>query len=194
MSHAIKKIRGVNVEFNPCPFCGGRPEWVDVPGSDYIMRCSSCHASTKVARWTPKEAATDWNNHEIVDDNFNITEDEKIDVYLADGIKKVLFSEYSNIEPFPTTEGGFLCSAMVILTDKILLHIEPEGAHLLYDEICSYGHNYYIKPIAEANTKIQFIKSQWRKESLRSLVFICGNKTITISANAKHQCLIVNEE
>ena len=69
MSHAIKKILGVSIDLQPCPFCENPPEWVIVPGDDYIMRCSSCHASTKVARWTPEEAAADWNSNEIENDH-----------------------------------------------------------------------------------------------------------------------------
>ena len=194
MSHAIKKIRGVSIDLQPCPFCENPPEWVIVPGHDYIMRCSSCHASTKVARWTPEEAAADWNSNEIENDHFTITEDTKIDDYLKQGIKKVLFSEYSIIEPFPVTDGGFLCSSAVIVADKTTIHIEPEKTHLLYDEICGYGHDYYIKPITEDCNKISFVKSKWRKDNLLSVSFCCDGKTTTISSCAKYDCLIVREE
>ena len=194
MSHAIKKIRGVSIDLQPCPFCENPPEWVIVPGHDYIMRCSSCHASTKVARWTPEEAAADWNSNEIENDHFTITEDTKIDDYLKQGIKKVLFSEYSIIEPFPVTDGGFLCSSAVIVADKTKIHIEPEKTHLLYDEIIGYGHDYYIKPITEDCNKISFVKSKWRKDNLLSVSFCCDGKTTTISSCAKYDCLIVREE
>ena len=127
-------------------------------------------------------------------DNFNITEDIKIDDYLKQGIKKVLFSKYSYIEPFPIVDDGFLCSSAVIITDKITLSIEPEKAHLLYDEICRYGHDYYTKPIAEEGKKIGFRKSKWRKDNLLSLSFCCEGKAITISASAEYDCLIVCEE
>ena len=194
MSHAIKKIRGVSIDLQPCPFCENPPEWVIVPGHDYIMRCSSCHASTKVARWTPEEAAADWNSNEIENDHFTITEDTKIDDYLKQGIKKVLFSEYSIIEPFPVTDGGFLCSSAVIVADKTKIHIEPEKTHLLYDEIIGYGHDYYTRPIAEKSNKISFVKSKWRKDNLLSVSFCCDGKTTTISSCAKYDCLIVREE
>ncbi len=194
MSHAIKKIRGVSIDLQPCPFCENPPEWVIVPGDDYIMRCSSCHASTKVARWTPEEAAADWNSNEIEKDHFTITEDTKIDEYLRQGIKKVLFSEYSNIDSFPIVDDGFLCSSAVIVSDKTTIHIEPEKTHLLYDEICGYGHDYYIKPITEDCNKISFVKSKWRKDNLLSVSFCCDGKTTTISSCAKYDCLIVREE
>ena len=194
MSHAIKKIRGVSIELQPCPFCGKQPEWVIVPGEDFIMRCSACYASTKIARWTPEEAAIDWNSGEIEDDCFTITEDTKIDEYLKQGIKKVLFSEYSIIESFPVTGGGFLCSSAVIVADKTTIRIEPEKTHLLYDEICGYGHDYYIKPITEDCNKISFVKSKWRKDNLLSVSFCCDGKTTTISSCAKYDCLIVREE
>jgi hypothetical protein len=194
MSHAIKKIRGVSIDLQPCPFCENPPEWVIVPGDDYIMRCSACHASTKVARWTPEEAAADWNSNKIENDHFTITEDTKIDDYLKQGIKNVLFSEYSIIEPFPVPGGGFLCSSAVIVADKTTIHIEPEKTHLLYDEICGYGHDYYIKPITEEGNKISFVKSKWRKDNLLSVSFCCDGKTTTISSCAKYDCLIVREE
>ena len=193
MSHIIKKIRGVSIEFRPCPFCQSSPELVVVPGDDFIMRCSSCHASTKMARWTPEEAATDWNLNEIEDDHFTITEDTKIDEYLKHGIKKVLFSEYSNIEPFPICNGGFLCSSAVIITEKLIIHIEPEKTHLLYDEVCGYGHDYYTKPIAEEGKQVHFKKSKWRKDSLLSVSFCCEDKVITISPSVEYDCLIVSE-
>ena len=194
MSHAIKKIRGVSINLQSCPFCENPPEWVIVPGDDYIMRCSSCHASTKVARWTPEEAAADWNSNEIENDHFTIAEDTKIDDYLKQGIKKVLFSEYSIIEPFPVTGGGFLCSSAVIVADKTTIHIEPEKTHLLYDEISGYGHDYYTRPIAEEGNKISFVKSKWRKDNLLSISFNCNGRRMTVSSYAKYDCLIVREE
>lgn len=194
MSHVIKKIRGVSIELQPCPFCGNQPEWVEVPGDDFVMRCSSCHASTKKARWTPEEAAIDWNSKEIEDDHFTITEDTKIDEYLKSGINKVLFSEYSNVELFPSIDGGFLCSSAVIITDKMLIRIEPEKAHLLYDEICGYGHNYYTKPMTGESVEISFTKSKWRKDRLLAVSFCSEDRTITISAYAKYNCMIVREE
>ena len=194
MSHAIKKIRGVSIELQPCPFCENLPEWVVVPGEDFIMRCSACHASTKIARWTPEEAAIDWNSGEIEDDCFTITEDTKIDEYLKQGIKKVLFSEYSNIDSFPIMDDGFLCSSAVIVTDKTTIHIEPEKSHLLYDEISGYGRNYYIKPITEDCNKIFFEKSKWRKDNLLSISFNCNSRIMTISSYAKYDCLIVRKK
>lgn len=194
MSHAIKNIRGVSIDLQPCPFCENLPEWVVVPGEDFIMRCSSCHASTKVARWTPEEAATDWNSNEIEDDHFTITEDTKIDEYLKQGIKQVLFSEYSNIELFPIADGGFLCSSAVIITSNIIIGIEPKKTHLLYDELCGYGKSYYIKPMTEEGNEIIFKESKWRKDSLLSVSFCSKGKTITISACAEYECMIVCEK
>jgi len=194
MSHAIKNIRGFSIDLQPCPFCENLPEWVVVPGEDFIMRCSSCHASTKVARWTPEEAATDWNSNEIEDDHFTITEDTKIDEYLKQGIKQVLFSEYSNIELFPIADGGFLCSSAVIITSNIIIGIEPQKTHLLYDELCGYGKSYYIKPMTEEGNEIIFKESKWIKDSLLSVSFCSEGKTITISACAEYECMIVCEK
>ena len=194
MSRAFKEFDDIKIEWRPCPFCGNLPEWVLVPGDDYIVRCSVCHASTKKARWTPEEAAADWNIQEIENDHFAITEDIKIDEYLLPGIKKILFSEYSNVEDFPCVENGFLCSSAVIVAENITLAIETEGNHLLYDEISGYGYDYYSRPIADTGTEIQFVKSMWRNNRLRSLTFLCGNKTVTISTSAKEDCMVVSEE
>ncbi|MBE6576272.1 MAG: hypothetical protein E7654_08385 [Ruminococcaceae bacterium] len=194
MEHVIKKMCGINIEFRPCPFCGNRPEWVEVDGNDFIMRCSSCHASTKAARWTPEEAAADWNATEIEDDHYTITEDTKIDEYLEHGIKKVLFSEYSNRYSFPALDDGFLCSEAVIITNKMKLCIEPENTYLLYDEISEYGYDYYIRPMAHESAEITFAESKWENERLISLSFCCDGRTITISASAEYEGMIVREK
>ncbi len=194
MNHAVKKIQGINIELQPCPFCNDSPEWVVVPGEDFIMRCSSCHASTKVVRSTPEEAATDWNSNEIIDDYFTITEDTKIDEYLKQGIKKVLFSEYSNREPFPVITDGFLCSDVVIITDKTIINIEPEETHLLYDELYEYGQDCYIRLISKEGSEIYFKESRWKDNNLLSISLCCEGKTITISSYTEYDCLIVYEK
>ena len=90
----ILRNQKVNMEIKPCPFCGGKAEFVLIPGDDIIMRCSSCHASTEKCFWAPEHAAKAWNKRRIIDDHFSVTEDTKIEEFLLTGIKKVLFSEY----------------------------------------------------------------------------------------------------
>ena len=191
MSYAFSKIVGLKMELCPCPFCGGTPEWVVIPGEDYIMRCSKCHASTPKARQVPEEAAADWNAHDIFDVNFTITSDTKIDRYFQYGVKKVLFSNSSDYECFPTMESGFLCRSAVIVTDKIILGIEPEKSHLLYDELSGYSSSYYKNSIVPEETEIKFFRSKWRKRNLLSLEFNCGDTQIVIASEAKKGCMIV---
>lgn len=193
MHHAFKKIEGVTVKLLPCPFCSGEPEWVVVPGDDYIIRCSDCHASTKKARMTPEDAANKWNAGRIEDTHYSIIEDRKIDEYLTNGVKNVLFSGYI-FDEFPPIAGGFLCSNAVILTDKMILHLDPNGDYLLYDELGRYSETSYIRPIAPDGTKIQFRNSIYCDDLLTSLSFLCGDKTVTLTASADEECMIVYEE
>ena len=193
MSRVIKKIPGETYDFRPCPFCGGFPEWVTVPGEDFIMRCSVCHASTQKAYWTPQHAVRAWNAGRIENDHFTITEDTRIEDFLSCKIEKILFSEYSNIELFPEEEGGFLCSGAVIVTDKMILLLEPEKSLLLYEEIIGYGEIYHTKPFFENKGEIRFVKAEWQEDRLLSLVFACADKTVTISACAEKDCMLVQE-
>ena len=204
MLYAIKKIPGINIAFRPCPFCGNSPEWVLEPGDEFVMRCSSCHASTRMAHWNPEEAAAEWNANEIDDDHFDITEDVKIDEYLKHGIKDVLFSEDSDIgsfmEPFPMTDDGFLCRSAVIVKDDMMIEIQSgltfqSGKRCLrYKDDCSYLNTYYTRSIAEEGKGICFKESKWKEDNLFSVSFWCEGKTITISASAEYNCLIVCEE
>ena len=198
MLYAIKKIPGINIEFRPCPFCGNSPEWVLEQGNEFIMRCSSCHASTRVAYWTPEEAAAEWNANEIDDDHFDIMEDVKIDEYLKHGIKDVLFSEDSDIGPFtelfPMTDDGFLCRSAVIVKDDMMIEIQSGHGCLRYQDSYSYSNAYYTRTIAEKGKEICFKESNWREDDLLSVSFGCEGKTITISASAEYNCLIVREE
>lgn len=193
MGHVIKKIQGETYAFRPCPFCGGFPEWVVIPGEDFIMRCTVCHASTQKAYWTPAHAVRAWNAGRIEDDHYAVTEDTRIEDLLSCKIEKILFSEYSNIEAFPEEEGGFLCSEAVIVTDKMLLLLEPEKAHLLYDELSGYGTTYFTKPISEDKGEIRLVEAEWQKDRILSLVFACADKTVTISACAEKDCMLVRE-
>lgn len=191
MSYNFSKIVGLKIELCPCPFCGGTAEWVEVPGEDFVMRCSKCHASTPEAQQTPEAAAADWNAYNVFDGNFTITSDTKIDRYLECGVKKVLFSDSSGYEEFPTVENGFLCRSAVIVTDKIILRIEPEKAHLLYDELSGYGSDYYKNSVAPDGTEIKFFRSKWRKRNLLSIEFNCGDTQISIASEAKEGRMIV---
>ncbi|MBQ9939844.1 MAG: Lar family restriction alleviation protein [Oscillospiraceae bacterium] len=182
------------IELKPCPFCGNEPEWIGVPGDDYIMRCSVCHASTTTARMDPDEAAEDWNNRLIEDNNFTITRDIKIDEYLINGIKKVVLDEYSIFDSFPETENGFLCSDAVIVTDKIMLSIEVDDGALWYDEIARYNPEAYVKSIAEKDVEIVFEESSWQGDSLKSITFLCGKRKITLAADDEEECIEVREE
>lgn len=191
MSQAFSKIRRIKIDLSLCPFCSGTAEWVQIPGEDYIMRCSKCHASTTKARWTPEEAAADWNAHDIVDDHYTITADTKIDRFLKPGVQKVLLCEYSSFDEFPQCEEGFLCGEAVIITDEVTLVIEPKGAHLLYDELSEYNPEHYRKNIAPNDSEIKFARSKWRKRNLLSLEFKCGDSRITIASKADYRCMIV---
>ena len=175
--------------FEPCPFCVGKPEWILVPGDDYIMRCSHCHASTRKARMEPETAVRDWNRGEIDDDHFSITSDKKIDEYIHD-IKKVLFSGYWSDE-FPSVNGGFLCSNAVIVADDIILSIETDEGCLKYDELTGYNPDLYCKPITATTEEIRFISSSWSGNNLTAIVFQCGDVTITVSAGKEKQCMMV---
>ena len=194
MSHVVKVIEDVDIALNKCPFCGGYPEWVEVEGYDYIMRCSCCHASTRVARFTAEEAAHDWNSLDIDDDNYTIAEDTPIDEYFKQHIKKVLFSKYSVWEPFPSVNGGFLCSEAVVVTDKTIIGIDTECSVLLYDELSGYGYDYYTKSVTDTDEEIHFVKSEWKDRKLLSVLFKCKDKTVKISACAEDECMMVTEE
>lgn len=193
MCYAIARIEGVNIEFRPCPFCGGMPEWVEVPGEDYIMRCSDCHASTPKARMTVEGAAADWNAQNIANDNYTITMDRKIDDYLQSGIKNVFFDEYSPWEDYPSCENGFLCSAAVIVTDKMIIRVDPEWHFMVYDELCRYEQGGVGKAIAEENEEVHFEKSQWEQGNLVTLRFRCENKVVIVSADERSECMAVRE-
>lgn len=193
MNQAFDRIKGVEIELRPCPYCGGAAEWVEISGEDFVMRCSACHASTCKAQMTPKDAAADWNAGNIVDDNFTVTMDTKIDEYLRDNIQQVLFGEYSDIGEYPQFEAGFLCGEAVIVTDKIMLSVEPEASHLLYEEITGCGQRYKAS-ITTAGNEIKFVKSRWRKRSLLSLEFRCGGASVTVAPNKKNGCIYICEK
>lgn len=194
MRYSFKEIPGVQIEFVPCPFCGNAPEWVVVPDSDYVMRCSFCHASTKTARWTPEEAAADWNAREIEDDHFTIEENIKIDDYFRSGITEILFYEDSDgMEEIPETEDGFLCRTAVIIANDVMIDIEVECAHLLYTEICGCERSGCIRLPDEPGTSIRFLESKWETDTLRSLIFACGERTISLSSCAEHNFIHVRE-
>ncbi len=182
------EIEDLVFSFEPCPFCGGKPEWVVVPGEDYVMRCSQCHAATKKARMKPEEEARDWNRGEIVDDHFSITSDKRIDEYLHE-IKEVRLSGYLPNE-FPPVKGGFLCSEAVIESDGIILFIDPVEDWLHYDEINWYSPTAYNMSIADAHKKIEFISSSWDGKYLTALRFQCGDTMVTLSADEEEQCMV----
>jgi len=194
MGHVVKKIEGTEPNLMPCPFCGGTPGWIAVPGDDSIMRCAVCHASTRKARMSPEAAAADWNALEIEDSNCTVADDIRIEEYLKGGIKKILFSEYSNVNPYPTTDGGFLCSEAVIETEDRILQLEPEGTFLFYDESGSYNPVIYRKLISAEGETVQFRKCRWKDGDLLSVDFSCGERTVTVSASDEYDCLIVREQ
>ena len=190
-THAFKSIEGIHIESQKCPFCGSDPEWVIVPGEDFIVRCSSCHASIPKARMGPELAAEDWNAGNIVDDHFTIPEDTPIDDYLSKGINKVFFSEYSNFDKYPDIENGFLCSDMVIDTEDRILFVDPNGSILLYDEITGYNPSVFQKPLGNEGEPIRFVRSEWRDGLVRSLVLRCGEKEYVVRADQEYECMAV---
>ena len=190
-THAIKFIEGIHTEFSKCPFCGSDPEWVEVPGEDFIMRCSSCHASTAKAQMGPELAAADWNAGNIVDDHFTIPEDTPIDDFLSKGIQKVFFSEYSNFDEYPDIENGFLCSDMVIVTEDRILFVDPLEDILRYDEIGGYNPSVFQKPLGNEGEAIRFVRSEWGDGLVRSLVLRCGDKEYDIRADKEYECMAV---
>ena len=186
------EIEGLIFSFEPCPFCGGKPEWVVVPGEDYIMRCIQCHSATKRARMKPEEAVRDWNRGEIEEGNLTITSDKRIDEYLH-GIRKVLFSGYLPNE-FPAVPGGFLCSEAMIVTDEMNLGVEPDGHFLLYDKWEGFSPDLYEMPIADDGVEINFKSSSWDGKYLTAVRFQCEDTTVTLSANEEEQCMLVTFE
>ena len=190
-THVIKSFWGIHIEFIKCPYCGSDPEWVTVPGEDYIMRCSLCHASTPKARMYPEEAAEDWNAGNIVDDHFTIPEDTPIDDFLSKGIQKVFFSEYSNYDKYPDIENGFLCSEMVIVTEDRILFVDPLEDILRYDEITGYNSDFYYKPLGNEGAPIRFVQSEWIDGFLRSLFIRCGEKEYVVRADKENECMAV---
>ena len=185
----FSEVEGISISFEPCPFCGGTPEWVLVPGDDFIMRCSRCHASTRKAEMEPEAAAQDWNRGEICDDHFSILSDKMIDEYLH-SIKKVLFSGYWYDE-FPSFDEGFLCSDAVIETDDMILEIGIVGEHLVYDTLGGYSSDMYCRSIADTNVEISFKSSSWCGCFLTSITFQCGDTTAVVSADKENQCMVV---
>ena len=190
-THAIKFIEGIHIEFSKCPFCGSDPEWVIVPGEDFIMRCSLCHASTPKARMAPEQAAADWNTGNVVDDHFTIPEDTPIDDSLLKGIQKVFFSEYSNFDKYPDIENGFLCSDMIIVTEDMILFVDPLEDTLRYDEIGGYNPSVFQKPLGNEGEAIRFVRSEWRDGLVRSLVLRCGEKEYVVRADQEYECMAV---
>ena len=182
-------LEGSVIAFEPCPFCGGEPEWVEVPGNDFIMRCTRCHASTRKARMEPETAARDWTRGEIRDDHYSILSDKRIDVYLH-RIKNVLFSGYW-FDAFPPFDTGFLCSDAVIVTDDRLLSIEPYEEYLLYEELGDYNSAMYCKSIADVHDEIVFKRSIWQGENLTAIEFQCGTATAVVSACEEESCMAV---
>ena len=164
----------------PCPFCGGAPQFVLIEGGDIIMRCSSCHASTIDFYMYPRGAARAWNRNDIVSDNISLAEDIKIDEYLSQGTKKVLFFFFlQNKEP-PYYGNEFMTRAIVIVAENIMLSIEaPDDDYLSYEEITGYGA--YVDALEIGEEKIEFLESNWNEDKLISLKFKTSNSTFLIS-------------
>ncbi len=155
------------------------------------MRCSLCHASTPKAHMAPEQAAADWNTGNVVDDHFTIPEDTPIDDFLLKGIQKVFFSEYSNFDKNPDIENGFLCSEMIIVTEDMILFVDPHESILLYDEITGYNPSVFQKPLGSESGPIRFVRSEWRDGSLRSLVLRCGEIEYVVRADQEYECMAV---
>ena len=127
-----EKYRNID-GFQPCPFCGGSPELLQIEGEDFIMRCSDCHASTQKARMGHEEAIADWNAGEIIDDHYAITMDRKIDEYLRKGVKGLWMSEYSIWEPFPVVDNDHLFSWLYVFAEDIVLLVDNSHEILQYE-------------------------------------------------------------
>ena len=181
--HAFKYSESKDIHLDPCPFCGGIPEWVTDPGDDLVVRCSQCHASTPQARMTSEEAAKDWNSKNVFDDHYSITEDIHIDKYFEYGIQKILFIG-DFLQGFLETDHGFRCDDLYIFTDNVILSVESEFETLHYDEVMAFDENECaceIKTIGTDGEEIQFVHSIWQDNILLSLKFVCGNRQFTIS-------------
>lgn len=188
----VLKQYGNDDRIAACPYCSGTPELVQVPGEDYILRCSKCHASTREARMGHLEAIDDWNAGDIVDDHYSITMDTRIDDYLAKGIKDVLLSEHSPWEKFPQTASGFLFSEAVIVTPEIILGLNNAGSFIEYDDYSWFNPELYDTSLAKEDEQIRFVKSEWVDDRLYSIEFLCGSRWVVISANAAEQCMQVS--
>ena len=188
MEHVLKG--GFTDGLLSCPLCGGRAQAVRIEGDDFIMRCSRCFAATKRARQSIADAARDWQSGDIDKEPYLITQDVPIDEYLAEGVRDILFGEYSNIEDFPETKDGFLCSEAVIVTEKRKLIIELINGVLSYDEISGCA---FKRSLAEEG-KIRFLSCSWKNDSLISLAFSCDEKRIVIRADEDEDCLAVQEK
>lgn len=190
MHCGILRNRTVDMEIKPCPFCGGKAEFVVIPGDDIIMCCSSCHASTEKYFWALEHAVKAWNKRRIVDDHFSVTEDIKIEDFLVKGIKKVLFSKY---DWNGTPDGGnyLLCSGAVIVTNEEILLIGEEGEYLTYEEIINYGYDYYVDMLGEDYKEFEFVKSRYKDNRLISIELKAGEKKVIISSCYDENCIIV---
>lgn len=156
------------------------------------MRCISCHASTRQARMRPSEAKDDWNAGEIVDDNFSIATDIKIDEYLSSNIKEILFEEYTQDTPFPKTEDGFLCSGIDSITDSVSLCLENDFEYLHYNaDLVDFGGIGVYHPVAECGCRITFLESVYESGRLLSIALRCGDNIITVAADKDEECLSV---
>ena len=180
----------VDTDIKPCPFCGGKAEFVLIPGDDIIIRCSSCHASTEKCFWRYKHAVRAWNKRRIVDDHFSVTEDIKIDEYLSQGIKKVLFSKY-DLNGILDRGNYFLCNSAVIITNEKIIKLEDDEEYLTYEELIDYGRDYYRDVMEEEYKEFEFVRSRWKNDRLISLEFKSGEKSILISCCYEEKCLAV---
>ena len=170
---------------SPCPFCGGTPEWVEVPGEDFILRCSDCHASTKIAQMDYLEAIKDWNSGDIEDDHFSVAMDTRIDDYLANGIVEVRFSPFDFLSTkYSQAEPGQLFDEAVIVTPDTMLLLDQCGSFLEYDTYGGFNPEVFNTPITCTKEPITFVRSEWDEDKLRSIVFHCGNRQIVVAADA----------
>ena len=198
MRFVAEKLR-LEDGFQPCPYCGGVPELLQIEGEDFIMRCSKCHASTREARMGHEEAMADWNDGDIADDHYSITMDEKIDLYLSKKITGIWLTEYSPWDPFPVNGKERLFSDAIIITEEKTLLIEDAHGLLEYEEIREIDpfendpDAVRMIPLANPEEQIQFIQSKWNNDCLLSIAFQCGGRQVVICADAAKQCMMARE-
>ena len=167
----------------PCPFCGGAPEMMEIQGSDWLMRCSECHASAEKAGYGWDDAIKYWNSGKINDDHYPVQEDTPISDYLNEQIRGIRLRDIEGNQASPGCR--CLCERAVVITEKGFLFVEANGNALRYDftDYTELQKNHdldivqeYQPLLSDGKEPICLVRSSYQNKLLRLLVIRCGEE------------------